>query len=172
MQFDYVNEMRLNEEIVDYDYQFFKETLQKCKPVFLNGFKILNFIMLNNNKSDVLLLSRMSLELMKLLEEEQEYQVASQNGKMCLERIRMFRDDYLTRGVKGNHDKLLPLSLTCSSIKAANTIAKMQEKFRHQRNNINKLKRIKARKENHEDSLTEQSLQEEEDEYLHYQKKD
>ena len=68
VQFDYMNEMRLNEEIVDYDYQFYKDTLRKCKPVFLNGFKILNFIMVNNTKSDALLLARITLELMKLLE--------------------------------------------------------------------------------------------------------
>ena len=172
MQFDYVNEMRLNEEIVDYDYQFYKETLKKCKPIFLNGFKILNFIMLNNQKSDVLLLSRINLELIKLLEEEQEYQVASDNGRMCLDRIRIYRDGYLTRGVKGNSDKLLPLSVTCSSLKVKSTIVKMQEKFREQRNSINKLRRIRTRKQNHENALTEQELQEEEEEYLHYKKKD
>jgi hypothetical protein len=61
VQFDYVNEMRLNEELVDYDYRYYKEVINKCKPIFLNGFKVLNFIMINNQKSDVLLLSRLNL---------------------------------------------------------------------------------------------------------------
>jgi hypothetical protein len=53
--------MRLNEELVDYDYKYYKEVINKCKPVFLNGLKVLNFIMINNQKSDVLLLSRINL---------------------------------------------------------------------------------------------------------------
>jgi hypothetical protein len=46
----------------------YKEALGKAKPVLLNGFKVLNFILINNQKSDILLLSRINLELMKLLE--------------------------------------------------------------------------------------------------------
>lgn len=76
VQFDYVNEMQLNEELIDYDYQFYREAINKCKPIFLNGFKVLNFIMINNHKSDVLLLSRINLELLKLLEEDKEYKQA------------------------------------------------------------------------------------------------
>ena len=76
VQFDYVNEMQLNEELIDYDYQFYREAINKCKPIFLNGFKVLNFIMINNHKSDVLLVSRINLELLKLLEEDKEYKQA------------------------------------------------------------------------------------------------
>ena len=62
--------------MIDYDYQFYRDAIRKCKPIFLNGVKVLNFIMVNNAKSDVLLLSRINLELLKLLEEEKEYKQA------------------------------------------------------------------------------------------------
>lgn len=71
-----------------------------------------------------------------------------ENAKMCLNRIRQYRDQYLTRGLKGNQNKLLPFSITCSNIKIKDTLSKMQKKFKEQRNYIRKLKRIQNRKAN------------------------
>ena len=61
IQFDYVNEMRLNEEIIDYNYTYYRENLDYCKPIFLSAFKILNLILINNSKSDILFLSRVNV---------------------------------------------------------------------------------------------------------------
>jgi hypothetical protein len=36
---------------------------------------------------------------------------------MSLDRIRSYRDEYLSHGLKGNQNKLLPFSLTCSNLK-------------------------------------------------------
>ena len=73
IQFDYMLEQRLNNEIIDYDYEFYRKVRENCKPVFLKGLKILNLILINNIKSDVLLLSKINLELVKFLEEAREY---------------------------------------------------------------------------------------------------
>ena len=102
IQFDYVNEMRLSEEIVDYDYEYYRGIFDRCKPIFLTAFKILNLILINNPKSDILFLSRVNLELVKLLEETQEYRIAGENAKLCMNRIRNFRDEYLSKGVIGS----------------------------------------------------------------------
>jgi hypothetical protein len=64
--------------------------------------------------------------LLKLLEEEKEYKQAFENAKMGLDRIRQYRDQYLSQGLKGNQNKLLPFSLTCSNIKIKETLTKMQ----------------------------------------------
>ncbi len=61
---------------------------------------------------------------------------------MCLDRIRNYRDHYTAKGIKGNQNKLLPFSITCSNLKIKDTLDKMQVKFREQRNYIRKLKRI------------------------------
>lgn len=68
IQFDYMKEQRLNEEIIDYDYENYKKILEACNPIFLKGLKVLNLIMVNNKKSDILLQSKINLELAKLLE--------------------------------------------------------------------------------------------------------
>jgi hypothetical protein len=68
-QIDYVLEQRLNEEIIDHDYNLYKQLLAKCRPIFLRGLKVLNLVMINNKKCDIFLLSKISLELIKLLEE-------------------------------------------------------------------------------------------------------
>ena len=66
-QFDYMREQRLNEEIIDYDYNFYKTILEKTSSVFLRGLKVLNLIMVSNPRGDILLESKISLELSKLL---------------------------------------------------------------------------------------------------------
>lgn len=130
IQFDYVNEMRVNDDIIDYDYEQYRRNLQICKPIFLNAFKVLNLILINNPRSDILFVSRVNLELVKLQEENQEYRAAGDNVKMCLDRIRVFRDDYLTKGVQGNADRLLPFSLSSSNILIKETLSRMKDKFR------------------------------------------
>ena len=55
IQLDYMREQRLNGEIIDYDYECYKSILDKCSPVFLRGLKVMNIIMVNNSKGDVLL---------------------------------------------------------------------------------------------------------------------
>lgn len=54
-QFDYMREQRLNEEIIDYDYNFYRTILEKSSSVFLRGLKVLNLIMVSNPKGDILL---------------------------------------------------------------------------------------------------------------------
>lgn len=60
-------EQRLNEEVIDYDYKLYKDLIGRCKPIFLRGLKVLNLIMINNKKCDIFLLSKIALELIKLL---------------------------------------------------------------------------------------------------------
>lgn len=55
--------------------------------------------MLNNKKCDIFLLSKIALELIKLLEENKEYYLASENAKLAIDRIRMKRDDYLSKSL-------------------------------------------------------------------------
>lgn len=62
-----MREQRLNEEIIDYDYNFYKTILEKTSSVFLRGLKVLNLIMVSNPRGDILLESKISLELSKLL---------------------------------------------------------------------------------------------------------
>jgi hypothetical protein len=56
-----MREQRLNEEIIDYDYTIYKKILEDCNPIFLKGLKVLNLIMINNHKSDILLQSKINL---------------------------------------------------------------------------------------------------------------
>ena len=73
--------MRLNEEILDYEHEHYQANLDRCKPVFRSAFKILNLILINNPNSDILFLTRVNLELVKSLEEVEEYRVAGENAK-------------------------------------------------------------------------------------------
>jgi len=77
--------------------------------------KILNIIMVNNPKGDILLESKINLELSKLLEENKLYKMATENVKLCLGKLRKYRDEYLAKGVDGSSDKLLPFCVTNSS---------------------------------------------------------
>lgn len=92
VQVDYMKEQRLNGEIIDYDYENYKKILEECNPIFLKGLKVLNLIMVNNKKSDILLQSKINLELAKLLEENKLYKMAAENLKLCLDKLRTFRD--------------------------------------------------------------------------------
>jgi hypothetical protein len=51
--------------------------LEDSSSIFLKGLKVLNLIMINNQKSDVLLQSKINLELAKLLEEMKLYKMAA-----------------------------------------------------------------------------------------------
>jgi hypothetical protein len=92
--------------------------------------------MLNNANSDILLLSKINLELAKLLEEQRQYRIASDNLRLCLDRLRVFRDEYLSKGVDGRNDKILPFSISCSPKIIANTIEKMKISYNNQRRKL------------------------------------
>lgn len=87
-----MREQRLNGEIIDYDYEFYKSILEKCSSVFLRGLKVMNIVMVNNPKGDTLLSAKISLELAKLLEENKLYKIAADNIRLCLDNLRKFRD--------------------------------------------------------------------------------
>jgi hypothetical protein len=55
--------------------------------------------MVNNQKGDILLESKINLELGKLLEENKLYKIAAENIKLCLGKLRKYRDEYLSKGV-------------------------------------------------------------------------
>jgi hypothetical protein len=50
-----MREQRLNEEIIDYDYSFYKAILEKSSSIFLRGLKVLNLFMVSNPRGDILL---------------------------------------------------------------------------------------------------------------------
>ncbi len=62
---------------MDYDYELYKKIIEKIKSIFVKGLKVLNLVMVNNKKCDVLLLAKINLELVKMLEENKEYYLAS-----------------------------------------------------------------------------------------------
>lgn len=143
IQFDYMREQRLNGEIIDYDYENYKKILEDCNPIFLKGLKVLNLIMINNQKSDILLQSKINLELAKLLEEMKLYKMAAENIKLCLDKLRKFRDEYLSKGVEGSNDKVLPFAITCSNNKIKSSIEAMRKKNYEQRRYLERVNRIK-----------------------------
>lgn len=89
----------------------------------------MNVIMVNNHKGDILLAAKINLELAKLLEENKLYKVAADNVRLCLDKLRSFRDDYLSKGVEGNADRLLPFTITCSNAFIKQTITQMRDKY-------------------------------------------
>lgn len=117
--------------------------IERCKPVFLRGLKVLNLVMVNNKKCDIFLLSKIALELIKLLEENKEYFLASENSKLAIDRIRMKRDEYLAKSVDAIADKLLPFSITCNNMLVEKTLTQMKAKFLQQRLLIEKINKIK-----------------------------
>jgi hypothetical protein len=153
-QFDYLREQRLNGEIIDYDYQSYRDILEKCTPIFLRGLKVLNIIMVNNPKGDILLEAKISLELAKLLEEAKFYKMAADNLKLCLDKLRKFRDEYLAKGVDGAQDKLLPFSVTCSNAAIRQAVTNMRQAYAQQRRTIEKMLRVQERKNKGEKALS------------------
>jgi hypothetical protein len=101
--------------------------------------------MVNNSKTDILLQCKITLELCKMLEDSKMYKMAADNLKLCLDRLRLFRDEYLSKGVEGIHDKILPFSVTCSSSQIKRTVEAMKKKFYEQRRHLEKANRIKDR---------------------------
>ena len=146
LQLDYMREQRLNEEIIDYDYEIYKNILEKCSPIFLRGLKMMNIIMVNNPKSDILLESKINIELAKLLEEGKFYKMAADNVRLCLDKLRKYRDEYLAKGVDGASDKLLPFSITCSNVEIKRVIEEMKVNYSKQRRRIEKALRINERR--------------------------
>ena len=59
--------------------------------------------------------------------------MAADNIKLCLNKLRQFRDEYLSKGVEGVSDKLLPFSVTCSNSYIKDTLEKMRQKYGEQR---------------------------------------
>lgn len=43
--------------------------------------------------------------------------MAAENLKLCLDKLRKIRDEYLAKGVEGINDRILPFSASCSNSK-------------------------------------------------------
>ena len=123
---------------------------------------MMNIIMVNNPKSDILLESKINLELAKLLEEAMFYKMAADNVKLCLDKLRKYRDEYFAKGVDGAADKLLPFSVTCSNVEIKRVIEEMKKSFSQQRRKLEKQLRIQERKDKGAKRLTQEELDEEE----------
>lgn len=162
---DYLMEQRLVGESNEYDCKVFKSIIERCKPIFLVGLKILNLVLASNKKTDMLLLCKVNLELAKILEETYQYSTGIQNIRVCLESIEKFRADYLNRGIEGKYDKLLPFSLTTSNRKLGQTLERIKERYLREKRSIAQMLRIRGRKENGQKRLTDQELKEEEFEF-------
>jgi hypothetical protein len=50
------------------------------------------------------------------------YKMAAENLKLCLDKLRKYRDEYLSKGVDGSSDKILPFAITCSNNKIKSSI--------------------------------------------------
>lgn len=157
-QFDYVNEQRLSGEIIDFDYDLYREIIQKAKPVFLRGLKVLNIILVQNSKADMLLLCKINLELCKLLEEDGDYKTAIDNLRFCVAKTEDRRNAYLRRGLDSKFDKPLPLSVTCSNVVVEKTLESMKQAYIKQKLFILKQLRINERKSKDQKGLTEAEL--------------
>jgi len=82
------------------------------------------------------------------------YKLAAENLKFGLDRLRAFRDNYLSQGVDGRTDRLLPFAITCSNAGIKIALADMRTKFNSQRRLIEKTSRIRLRKQNGDKPLT------------------
>lgn len=59
--------------------------------------------------------------------------MAAENIKLILDKLRKYRDQYLSKGVEGALDRILPFSITCSNTEIKSTVEKMRKKYAEQR---------------------------------------
>ena len=59
--------------------------------------------------------------------------MAAENIKLTLDKLRKYRDQYLSKGIQGATDKILPFSITCSNSDIKSTVEKMRRKYKEQR---------------------------------------
>lgn len=86
--------------------------------------------------------------------------------KLCLDKLRTFRDEYLSKGVDGATDRILPFAITCSNRKIKQSIEAMKKKNYDQRRYLEKMMRIKEKEARGEKPLTPEELEEEEKEFI------
>ena len=118
---------------------------------------------------DVVFLVKVNLGLAKLLEEGGLYEICASNLQSCIDRIELFRNKRLARGVDSKRDSFLPFSLTCSARKMKIMTTAMKESYVRTKNQINREIRLRDRQLHGGRALEAEEVAEEEFETLESQ---
>ena len=165
VQQHHIYEMKLQNEIIDSHMLAYEKLITQLKPTLIKGLKIMNRIIQQTNKPDIIWTAKLNIELARMLEEEGDQLAAVQALRFCLDKILEYRDEQVARGVDKKNDVFLPACLTCNNIKISETIREMKESYIEWKNSLNRKIR-KFKREKHGKKLGSHEIEEEEYEHL------
>lgn len=164
--------MKMIGEVDETFQRFFQPLIEdRFKPAAKRGIRIFLKVASSNEESiDVLWISKMSLQLAKMLEEAAEFKESCQILRNCYQKIVDYRDEKILLRIESKNELLLPFCITCSNPKISNMLSKIGDKYFTWKMNlerkIRRVKRTKMRK--HEFAPEEED--EEEDEVFRFAK--
>ena len=132
VQVDHFYYLKLQKELLPAEVEQFEEKIinSHLKPSFIDLLQIfLKIVAANEYQQDILWITKMGLELGKMLEEKSRYTEASQTLRRVYDKICLYRDEKLQRRLKSELDLILPFSITCSNEKISSMIAGMKKQY-------------------------------------------
>ena len=141
------------------------------KPCFIEGIKVfLKVASTNDETIDILWISKMTLELSKLLEEKNEFKTCTQILKNTYEKIITYRDESILLRTESKNELLLPFCLTTDNKKIDDMVGDIKKQYLKWKveleRKIRRFKRQKMRKR----AYKPEEEDEEEDEVFRYAK--
>lgn len=124
----------------------------------------------NEFEQDILWVARVGLELGKMLELQTRFAEAAQVLRGVYDKITEYRDQKLSRRLKGDLELLLPFSLTCNNEKIENVFKGMKSRYFRWKLDLERTIRRTKRQKAGKPPLKPQEEDEEEDEVLRFTK--
>ena len=131
VQIDHFYYLRSQREVFPEETKHYEGIINDhLKPSFIDLLQIfIKIVSSNEYEQDILWISKMGLELAKLLEEKTRFKEASQTLRRAYDKIGQYRDEKMQRRLKSELDLILPFSLTCSNEKIEGMVKEMRQKY-------------------------------------------
>lgn len=131
VQIEHFYYIRTMKELDSSFIEVFEEIIEnRLKPCFLKCIRIfLKVASANDESIDIMWISKMSIQLSKLLEEACDYKIGYQILRNTWEKIVIFRDESILIKTESKHQLLLPFCLTCNNQKISKMINDMQTEY-------------------------------------------
>ena len=99
------------------------------RQIYKTGLKMVNLILVRDPTRSIIWFIKSTMELTKMLMQDEENHEGSQYLKTCYDMVVQFRDEQLIRGVETRKDLFIPYSITADNQKIGHMIEKIKDSF-------------------------------------------
>jgi hypothetical protein len=96
--------------------------IDPLKQIYKVGLKMINLILVRDPTRSIIWFIKSTMELTKILMQDEENHEASQFLKTCYDMVVQYRDEQLSRGVESRKDLFIPYSITANNPKIGDMI--------------------------------------------------